>query len=166
MRPEFINWVEDRDLWKWKYTESANFHAGIQMILSTLNLHDFDSMFNILDELNNITTKSRLRQLYYIELGELINRSIQQRASTIASYHSKKGDKYIVIASDMIKEYNICIVNCHTDIISEVGSILTRDYNFDFAVLWRYNHPTSEYSVSLRSNNIGKASIDVSEIAN
>jgi oligoribonuclease NrnB/cAMP/cGMP phosphodiesterase (DHH superfamily) len=152
-RPEFINWVEDRDLWTWKYDESAKFYAGIQIVLSTLNYDDFGGMFNILDELIFIPGKP----LYYIELGDLINRSIQNKASSIAYNHSKKGDRYI----DENKEYNICIVNCPTDIISEVGSILTKEYNFDFAVLWRYNHPASEYIVSMRANNIA----DVSEIA-
>lgn len=156
-RHDFINWVEDRDLWKWKYKETANFYAGIQLVLSTLKYDDFESMFNIFDELYNIPSKST----YYIELGDLINRSIQNKAYNIASYHSKNSDKYCI--ED--KEYNICIVNCPTDIISEVGSILTKDYNFDFAVLWRYNHPDTEYIVSLRANNIGKTVIDVSEIA-
>lgn len=162
IRPDFINWVEDRDLWKWKYKETANFYAGIQLVLSTLKYDDFEEMFNILDELYNIPNKT----LYYVEMGDLINRSIQQKAYNIASYHSKKSDKYkSVQASDMNKEYNICIVNCPTDIISEVGSILTKDYNFDFAVLWRYNHPTGEYIVSLRANNIDRDVADVSEIA-
>ncbi len=156
-RPDFINWVEDRDLWTWKYNETANFYAGIQLVLSTLKSDDYDGMFNIFDELFSIPTKSS----YYIELGDLINRSIQNKAHSIASYHSKKSERYI----RKMKEYNICIVNCPTDIISEVGSILTKDYNFDFAVLWRYNNPTSEYIVSMRSNNIGKDAIDVSEIA-
>jgi len=156
-RPDFINWVEDRDLWTWKYNETANFYAGIQLVLSTLKTDNYDGMFNILDELYNVPNKTS----YYIELGDLINRSIQNKASSIAYNHSKKSERYI----REMKEYNICIVNCPTDIISEVGSILTKDYNFDFAVLWRYNNPTAEYIVSMRSNNIGKASIDVSEIA-
>ena len=153
IRPDFINWVEDRDLWKWKYTESAKFYAGIQMVLSTLKYDDYIGMFNILDELYNFPSKTT----YYVEMGDLINRSIQQKASSIAYNHSKKSDRYIT----EMREYNICIVNCSTDIISEVGSILTKDYNFDFAVLWRYNHPASEYIVSLRANNMA----DVSEIA-
>lgn len=153
IRPDFINWVEDRDLWKWKYTESANFYAGIQIVLSALKYNDFNSMFNTLDELYNTPSKTT----YYLEIGDLINRSIQNKASSIAYNHSKKSDRYI----DKNKEYNVCIVNCSTDIISEVGSILTKDYNFDFAVLWRYNHPASEYIVSLRANN----NADVSEIA-
>jgi len=157
-RPEFINWVEDRDLWKWKYKDTANFYAGIQLVLSTLKYDDFNSMFNIFDEIYNNPSKS----LYYIELGDLINRSIQQKASNIAYSHSKKSDTYLDTHNN--KEYNICIVNCPTDIISEVGSILTKDYNFDFAVLWRYNHPNSEYIISMRANN-NNAIVDVSEIA-
>ena len=121
-------------------------------MLSTLKQDDFDGMLNIFD---SITQTNNLD--YYIELGDLVNRSIQNKASNIAYSHSKKSNRYI----DGNKEYNMCIVNCPTDIVSEVGSILTKDYNFDFAVLWRYIHPTSEYIVSLRSNNVA----DVSEIA-
>jgi nanoRNase/pAp phosphatase (c-di-AMP/oligoRNAs hydrolase) len=98
-------------------------------------------MFILFDELYNNTDKLS----YYLNLGELINLSIQNKAKNIAKSHSKKPNKY--------QNYNICIVNCPSDIISEVGSVLTKDYNFDFVVLWRYNHPNQQYIVSLRANN-------------
>jgi oligoribonuclease NrnB/cAMP/cGMP phosphodiesterase (DHH superfamily) len=141
-RPNFINWIEDRDLWLWKYPESQKFHASFQLVLSTLEYNDFKNMFILFDELYN---NSDNKISYYLNLGELINLSIQNKANNIACSHSKKINKY--------QNYNICIVNCPSDIISEVGSILTKDYNFDFIVLWRYNHPNKEYIVSLRANN-------------
>jgi len=148
-RPNFINWIEDRDLWNWKYKESANFHAGFQMIISTLQYDDFKTMFEMYDEI--IKNPDKIH--YYLDLGDLINRSIQNKAKNIAHQHSKKINYY--------KDNMICIVNCPSEIISEVGSILTKDYNFDFAVLWRYDHPKEQYIVSLRANNM----VDVSKIA-
>ena len=54
----------------------------------------------------------------------------------------------------------MCIVNCPHGYASDVGSMLCENKNVDFAVLWRYNHPTGEYYVSLRSKNV-----DMIEIA-
>ena len=74
--------------------------------------------------------------------------------------------KYIAIESlkkiDNYKDHKICIVNCSSDLSSDLGNILSSSDGVDFAVLWRYNHTKEEYYISLRSNN----KVDVSIIAN
>ena len=60
-----------------------------------------------------------------------------------------------------MKNYNICIVNCSSELTSDLGNIISSNDNVDFAVLWKYNHPKEEYYISLRTNN----KVDVSIIA-
>jgi nanoRNase/pAp phosphatase (c-di-AMP/oligoRNAs hydrolase) len=143
--PLFIQYIQDRDLWTWKLEGSKEFTAGFSTICETYNMKDFDSLFSLFD---NIESKMD----YYKEIGTVMNNMILSKARAIADKHITTITKY--------KGYNVCIVNC-IEYVSEVGSIITSNPLIDFAVLWKYNHPTQEYIVSLRANN----KVDCSVIA-
>jgi oligoribonuclease NrnB/cAMP/cGMP phosphodiesterase (DHH superfamily) len=141
--PLFIEMIQDRDIWKWQIENSKDFTTGFASISALTS--DFDELFLLFDEL---FFESKIN--YYIEIGKLINRINSNKIKLIAETHSKRIDNY--------ENYKICIVNCDRELTSELGNVLSKD--FDFAVLWQYNHPNSEYYISLRSNN----KVDVSLI--
>ena len=147
--PLFIEMIQDRDLWKWQIENSKDFTTGFASIASLTS--DFNDLFLLFDQLfyeSNIN--------YYIEVGKVINSINSHKIKLIADEHSKRIDNY----NFLNENYKFCIVNCEREITSELGNVLSSMDNIDFAILWQYNHPKSEYYISLRSNN----KVDVSLI--
>jgi len=147
--PDFIQMIQDRDIWTWNVQHSREFTSGFTTVVSGIEPYDFAELFELFDDLSDYPNKI----IFYIELGNVINKSIINKCKYLAKEHLTKINYY--------KNYNICIVNCPTDLVSDLGNIISSSDNIDFAVLWRYNHPNEEYYVNLRSNN----KVDVSLIA-
>lgn len=148
--PLFIEMIQDRDLWKWKIEKSREFTAGFSTACSAIDMFEFPKLFELFDELNGLNP---FKFDFYIELGDIINKSTLQKCKYFASESLKKINHY--------QNYNVCIVNCSTELTSDLGNILSSSKECDFAVLWKYNHTKEEYYVSLRSSN----KVDVSLIA-
>jgi len=147
--PLFIRMIEDRDIWKWIIPKSREFTAGLTTVCSSVEMYDFDELFKIFNEI----IENPFKFDFYIELGDIINKSILIKCKYIALDSLKKINKY--------QNYNVCIVNCSYELSSDLGNILSTSDLVDFAVLWRYNNTKEEYYVSLRS----KDKVDVSLIA-
>ncbi len=147
--PNFIQMIQDRDLWTWKLSDSRPFTAGFFTVCSSYESDDFINMFKLFDEL--YLNKEKIN--FYLELGEIMNKVNLIKARNISESHSKKVNQY--------NGHTVCIVNCSSDLASDVGNMLSSMTHIDFAALWTYNHPNETYNVSLRSNN----KVDVSLIA-
>jgi oligoribonuclease NrnB/cAMP/cGMP phosphodiesterase (DHH superfamily) len=150
--PNFIQMIQDRDLWTWKLQESINLTAGLFMLCDSVRsnkYNDFIGFFEIFDELYSNPDKFK----FCLELGSIISKASLSKANSLAESHAKRIDSY--------QNHRVCIVNCPTELTSDVGNILSSMDSIDFAVLWKYNHPNQEYYVSLRSSN----KVDVSSIA-
>jgi oligoribonuclease NrnB/cAMP/cGMP phosphodiesterase (DHH superfamily) len=150
--PNFIQMIQDRDLWTWKLPESRNLTAGLFMLCNaarTNNYNDFTGLFDVFDELFSDPDKFK----FCLELGSIVGKASLSKANSLAEAHAKRIDNY--------QGHRVCIVNCPTDLSSDVGNILSSMDSIDFAILWNYNHPSQDYLVSLRSSN----KVDVSTIA-
>jgi uncharacterized protein len=133
--PRFIEYIEDRDLWKWSLPHSKAFSAG----LSTIPL-DFESF-----------TKLESDDIF---------KSVCERGSNIMKYIESEVEKISNRATPRTwRGKKIFIVNS-SQLISEVGSRLSP--SCDFVVIWYFDHNKQKYSVSLRSFH---ENIDVSEVA-
>jgi oligoribonuclease NrnB/cAMP/cGMP phosphodiesterase (DHH superfamily) len=148
--PLFIEMIQDRDIWKWQIKDSKDFTTGFLSITSLTS--DFYDLFLLFDELYS---KSNIN--YYTEIGKIINKINSNKIKLIAESHSKRIDNYRLSVNE---NYKVCIVNCEKELTSELRNVLSSMNNIDFAVLWQYDHPKSEYYISLRSNN----KVDVSLI--
>lgn len=148
--PTFIKMIEDRDLWKWIIPNSREFTTGLTVVCSGIEMYDFEELFKLFDELYKPNSN---KFNFYIEIGNIYNKSIMMKCKYMAIESLKKINHY--------KNYNISIVNCSSELSSDLGNILSSSDIIDFAVLWRYNHTKEEYYASLRSNN----KVDVSIIA-
>ena len=148
--PHFLSMIQDRDLWRWLIRDSKSFTAAFYTVCSTVKANDFDSMFNIFNELYNDTEKVN----FYVNMGTLLSKATEQKVQKIAEAAVKKIVKY--------HHYNVCIVNSTGDYNSDLGNVLSSKPEVDFAVMWLYDFVKDEYHVSLRSCG----DIDVSKIAN
>jgi oligoribonuclease NrnB/cAMP/cGMP phosphodiesterase (DHH superfamily) len=149
--PLFIKMVQDRDLWKWEIKNSKEFTTGFYTACSGIGMYDFSDLFELFNELDTNATKIN----FYIELGEIINKSIFMKCKYLTLESLKKINHY--------QNYNVCIVNCSNDISSDLGNMLSSSEGCDFAALWSYNHTKEEYYVSLRSSNKADVSLIAKE---
>jgi oligoribonuclease NrnB/cAMP/cGMP phosphodiesterase (DHH superfamily) len=147
--PAFIQMIQDRDLWTWKIPESRNLTAGLFTLCEAAKSDDFTGLFAVFDGL--FSDKSNFD--FCLKLGEIVSKANLSKANFLADTHSKRVDNY--------NGLRVCIVNCSSELTSDVGNILSSMDSIDFAVMWKYNHPNQEYYVSLRSSN----KVDVSAIA-
>lgn len=150
--PNFIQMIQDRDLWTWKLPESRNLTAGLFMLCDATrsnDYNDFTGLFEVFDGLFFVPDKFK----FCLELGSIVSKTVLSKANSLAESHAKRIDNY--------QGHKVCIVNCPTDLSSDVGNILSSMDSIDFAVLWKYNHPNQDYLVSLRSSD----KVDVSTIA-
>jgi oligoribonuclease NrnB/cAMP/cGMP phosphodiesterase (DHH superfamily) len=150
--PKFLRMIQDRDLWTWKIENSREFTSGFTTVCSSIEMYDFNQLFELFNELYE---KDKQKFQFYIELGEIMNKSTMLKCKYIALDHLKKINHY--------KGYNVCVVNCSSELSSDLGNILASSDGVDFAALWRYNHAKEEYYVSLRSDNKADVSLIAKE---
>ena len=134
-RPPLIDYIEDRDLWKWSLPKSKEFSAGL-----TLVPHDFK-------EYQKLEDKTCFDEI--MRKGELIlehSETCIKQVCKSATFRKFKG-------------FHIAMVNT-SRWMSEVGNMLAE--KSDFAFVWYYDHKRKHVKVSLRSCGMNA---DVSTIA-
>ena len=133
--PKFVQYIQDRDLWKWELPYSREFSAAFDMIpfeFEEFEKYEDDSVFDD-------TVK---RGSYILAYSKTVIKKVCEKAST-----RKFGG------------LDVLVVNA-SHWISEIGSRLSPDC--DFAMIWYYDHNDYKIKVSLRSFH---ETVDVSEIA-
>lgn len=142
VRPMWVNWIEDRDLWKFKYGEaSKQFHAAISSYPKTVE------QWHVLLVLGTQTDYEQL-----LTEGEAILRAHNQRVKEIADGCA------VPIVIDGQKGF---AANCNGYFASDVGHELA-ERSGTFGATW-YQNASGDIKWSLRaaSNN----SVDVAKIA-
>ncbi len=133
--PKFINYIEDRDLWKWELPYSKEFSAAFDMVpfdFEEFQLYEDDSVFD----------------------------DAVKRGSYILAYSKTVIKKVCENAVERVYDgLNVLVVNS-SHWMSEIGAHLSP--KCDFAMIWYYDHASKCTKVSLRSFH---DHIDVSEIA-
>ena len=138
--PEILLRVQDRDLWKWEYPDTAAVTAALYSYPAEVEV-----MCNFLS-----AGKTQLDQLRHE--GRALLRARQKEIDLVIKTSVKLID---------LDGCTVPIVNCSPSITSEVGNELAKEY--PFAVMW---HDFSHYrSFSLRSSADNLRHVDVSEIA-
>jgi len=151
--PDFIQMIQDRDLWRWAITGSKEFTAGFFTMCSTIESKDFDALFELFNQMYTDPDKIQ----FYLVLGKIISTLTENKVQAIGDEHMRTVSAFTF---DGVV-YRACVVNCFADIASEAGNYISNSEQIDFAVLWRYHNPSRDFYVSLRSTG----DIDVSVIA-
>ena len=133
--PKFIQYITDRDLWKWELPYSKEFSAAFDMVpfeFEEFEKYEDDSVFD----------------------------DAVKRGSFILAYSKTVVKKVCEKAvSRKYKGMDVLVVNS-SHWMSEIGAKLSPDC--DFALIWFYDHDEQRTKVSLRAFH---DHIDVSEIA-
>lgn len=143
-RPWLVDYVEDRDLWRWALPRSREINA-------TLATYDFD--LNRWD-VYGADKPEELRDL--IDDGAVI---LRYQAREVAKHVERARPASLWVSADLA--HIVPVVNA-TTLISEIGNELARTY--PFAVMW-FQREDGRFVYSLRSAAENPEHADVSEIA-
>ena len=133
--PKFIQYIQDRDLWKWELAYSKEFSAAFDMV--PWLFHEYEKF-----EDDSVFDDAVKRGSYILAYSKTVIKKICDKAV------SKKFD-----------DYDVMVVNS-SHWMSEIGSALSKDC--DIAMIWYYDHAEKNYKCSLRAHH---DTIDVSEVA-
>ena len=133
--PKFIQYIQDRDLWKWELPYSKEFSAAFDMV--PFNFEEFEKF-----EDDSVFDDAVKRGSYILAYSKTVIKKVCDKA-----------------ASRKLDGKHVMVVNS-SHWMSEIGSKLSPDC--DFAMIWYYDHNDKDIKVSLRSFH---DSVDVSEIS-
>ncbi len=133
--PKFIQYIEDRDLWKWELAYSKEFSAAFDMVP-----WGFDEYEKFEDD--SVFDDAVKRGSYILAYSKTVVKKVCDKASA-----RKYGN------------HTVMVVNS-SHWMSEIGASLAKDC--DFAMIWYYDHNHCNYKCSLRAFH---DTMDVSEIA-
>ena len=133
--PKFIEYIQDRDLWKWELPYSKEFSAAFDMV--PFEFEEFEKF-----EDDSVFDDAVKRGSYILAYSKTVVKKVCDKAS------ARKLDGM-----------DVMVVNS-SHWMSEIGARLAPDC--DFAMIWYYDHQDQKIKVSLRSFH---DKIDVSEIA-
>lgn len=137
-RPRFLEYIGDRDLWKWQHDETD----------------PFTTIFY-----NEVPFEFEEYQKY--EDNELVEKTIQ-KGKVVLEYERKQIENAAEHAVSVnFLGHNVMLSNS-TVHASKLGNKLAVIENVDFAMIWHYDHKRKSIKVSLRST---PTTTDVSEIA-
>jgi oligoribonuclease NrnB/cAMP/cGMP phosphodiesterase (DHH superfamily) len=133
--PKLINYIEDRDLWKWELPYSKEFSAAFDMVPFTFE--DFEKY-----EDDSVFDDAVKRGSYILAYSKTVIKKVCEKA-----------------AQRRYQGMEVMVVNS-SHWMSEIGNRLSHDC--DFAVIWYYDHEDRKIKVSLRAFH---DNVDVSEIS-
>jgi uncharacterized protein len=133
--PKFIQYITDRDLWKWELPYSKEFSAAFDMVP-----YEFEEFEKFEDD--SVFDDAVKRGSFILAYSKTVIKKVCEKA-----------------VSKKYKDMDVSVVNS-SHWISEIGAKLSPDC--DFALIWYYDHNDQKTRVSLRSFH---DRIDVSEIA-
>ena len=133
--PKFIQYITDRDLWKWELPYSKEFSAAFDMVP-----HDFEEFEKFEDD--SVFDDAVKRGSYILAYSKTVIKKVCDKA-----------------ASRKIDGKDILVVNS-SHWMSEIGARLAPDC--DIAMIWYYDHNEKIIKVSLRAFH---DKIDVSEVS-
>ncbi len=133
--PKFIQYITDRDLWKWELPYSKEFSAAFDMV--PFNFEEFERF-----EDDSVFDDAVKRGSYILAYSKTVVKKVCEKAS-----------------ARKIDGKDVLVVNS-SHWMSEIGARLAPDC--DFAVIWYYDHNDKRIKVSLRAFH---DRIDVSEVS-
>ncbi|OUV75415.1 MAG: hypothetical protein CBC91_07440 [Rickettsiales bacterium TMED131] len=133
--PKFIQYITDRDLWKWELPYSKEFSAAFDMV--PFEFEEFEKF-----EDDSVFDDAVKRGSFILAYSKTVVKKVCEKA-----------------VSRKYKDMNVLVVNS-SHWMSEIGAKLSPDC--DFALIWYYDHNDQHTRVSLRSFH---DHVDVSEIA-
>jgi len=133
--PKFIQYIQDRDLWKWELPYSKEFAAAFDMV--PFEFEEFEKF-----EDDSVFDDAVKRGSYVLAYSKTVVKKVCEKA-----------------APRKFEGNSVMVVNA-SHWMSEIGARLSPDC--DFAMIWYYDHVDRNIKVSLRAFH---DHVDVSEIS-
>jgi len=133
--PKFVQYIMDRDLWKWELPYSKEFSAAFDMV--PFQFEEFEKF-----EDDSVFDDAIKRGSFILAYSKTVIKKVCDKA-----------------VPAKLMGHNIMVVNS-SHWMSEIGARLAPDC--DFALIWYYDHAEQVCRVSLRSFH---ENVDVSEIS-
>ena len=133
--PKFIQYITDRDLWKWELPYSKEFSAAFDMV--PFEFEEFEKF-----EDDSVFDDAVKRGSYILAYSKTVVKKVCDKAS----------ERYL-------DGKHVMVVNA-SHWMSEIGARLSPDC--DYAMIWYYDHNDRDIKVSLRAFH---DTIDVSEVS-
>lgn len=150
-RPWLIDYVEDRDLWRWKLPHSREINAALATYDFTVEQWDLLGESAHEDPRQHSWPPDAL-----VDMGDGI---LRYQAREVAKHVERARPASLWVSADLA--HIVPVVNA-TTLISEIGNELARTY--PFAVMW-FQREDGRFVYSLRSSAENPEHADVSEIA-
>lgn len=139
-RPAWISWVEDRDLWRFRFESTAPFNAFLRTVPK-----DFENYLWVHEQMKNESTGRRI-----LAHGDEIRRLDRETVRVCA--------EQMEVAYWPLLQKRLRVVQAPSHLASEVGELLYRHESVDLAVVWDWREPDSlERKVSLRASKAAQA---------
>jgi len=133
--PRFLEYIQDRDLWRWKLPYSKEFASAFDMV--DFSYEEYEKFLT-----DSAVDNAQERGAYILAYSKTVISKIAKQAVP-----RKMGGKDTLVVNS-------------SHWMSEIGAALSP--KCDFAVIWYYDHDTRQAKVSLRAHH---EDADVSEIA-
>lgn len=147
--PWWMEHIEDRDLWRWTHPRSKDFGAHLHHLALKESHRQPYNAFAVLDALETFTDAEKER---FYDKGAMILELQDDEIAGICKYaRLARFEEYTVYVTDNPK------------FRSEVGNILAKKEECDFAFICRYNMQKREWWVSLRGDK--EKNIDLTVVA-
>ena len=133
--PKFIQYITDRDLWKWELPYSKEFSAAFDMV--PFEFEEFEKF-----EDDSVFDDAVKRGSYILAYSKTVIKKVCDKASK-----RRIGGKHVMVVNS-------------SHWMSEIGAKLSPDC--DYALIWYYDHNDKRIKVSLRSFH---EHVDVSDVS-
>jgi len=133
--PKFIQYITDRDLWKWELPYSKEFSAAFDMV--PFEFEEFEKF-----EDDSVFDDAVKRGSYILAYSKTVVKKVCDKAS-----ERRIGGKHVMVVNS-------------SHWMSEIGAKLSPDC--DYALIWYYDHNDKKIKVSLRSFH---EHVDVSDVS-
>jgi oligoribonuclease NrnB/cAMP/cGMP phosphodiesterase (DHH superfamily) len=133
--PKFIQYITDRDLWKWELPYSKEFSAAFDMV--PFEFEEFEKF-----EDDSVFDDAVKRGSYILAYSKTVIKKVCDKAS-----ERRIGGKHVMVVNS-------------SHWMSEIGAKLSPDC--DYALIWYYDHNDKRIKVSLRSFH---EHVDVSDVS-
>lgn len=139
--PEFIKYIEDRDLWRWQYDNSKAFLAALDKYekpWSATENFNFKKLAKFLDI--NLVNE-------YIQLGRKIidENNIYIKDVAVAAKVGKYDFEQATLSVAVLKV-------TEEKLVSEIAEYISNQHNVDFVIIWFFN-TENNYKISLRTQD-------------
>lgn len=135
-RPWFVQVIADRDLWKWEDPRSK----ALGTYMFQMGMNDWQSLDDLLeceeDEIDSMfVIGSNLLEIHDRKVAEVCKKAILTNLVTPSG-----------------KSYNVYLVPCDHMLASDVGNVLSKKEECDWAAMWRYDYEENKFWISARAN--------------